>query len=516
MKFFARRSRSATLETVTESPDQSMTPYSDALRRHRDSLRAPYMIPGHSANVWGSSGRLVDFMGQDAVALDIPQLLPGVDLEADSPYAASRELAAAAWGAQRTWFLTNGASQGNRMALIALQSLGSTVIAQRSMHSSFFDGLVVSGLAPRFIDPTLDPVHGIAHGVTAQQVDEALTAAKAAGETVAAVAIVSPSYFGAVADVDAIAQLSHAHGVALFVDASWGSHFGFHPDYPASPTTLGADVVVSSVHKLGGSLTQTAMLHLVGGSFSDELHSHLERAFRLTESTSPNSLLLASLDLARADLATNRTGHEASLAAARHGRQLVEASHFVSLPDDDFLAHPDVVELDPLHLAIDVRGTALTGPAVKRLLGDEHGVFVEIASEHAIVALIGAGQAANIEPLVAALEAIAVDHARSAPSTALAQRVPRPPAAGHPVMTPRDAYIAPSELVSAADAVGRVSADLLAAYPPGVPNVVPGERLTREAIDFLHAVTQRPSGYVRGAVDAGVTRLRVVRDVQSG
>src|SRR5690606_1245599 len=114
-------------------------------------------------------------------------------------------------------------------------------------------------------------------------------------------------------------------------------------------------------------------------------------------------------DIARAELASNHPGHGSSLAAARHGRDLVRASRSLRLPDDDFLAHPDVAELDPLHLAIDVRGTGQTGPIVKRRLGDEHGVFVEIASEHAIVALIGAGQASRLEPLISALEAIAQD-----------------------------------------------------------------------------------------------------------
>src|SRR5690606_30237318 len=125
-----------------------------------------------------------------------------------------------------------------------------------------FDGLVVSGLSPRFVHPTIDPAHGIAHGVTAAQVDEVITEAKDAGATVSAVAIVSPSYFGAVADVAAIAAVAKRHGVLLIVDGSWGAHFGFHPELPASPTELGADIVISSVHKLGGSLTQTALLHV--------------------------------------------------------------------------------------------------------------------------------------------------------------------------------------------------------------------------------------------------------------
>ncbi|MBX3093638.1 MAG: aminotransferase class V-fold PLP-dependent enzyme [Cryobacterium sp.] len=489
-------------------PDQSATPYADALRRHRDGLRGPFMIPGHSAGVWGSTDRLIDFMGAEAVALDIPQLLPGVDLEADSPYARSRELAAQAWRAERTWFLTNGASQGNRMALIAAAAFGDTIVAQRSSHSSFFDGLVVSGLTPRFVHPTIDPVHGIAHGVTAAQIDDALDRARDAGAKAAAVAIVSPSYFGAVADVAAIAEAAHRHGVLLIVDGSWGAHFGFHPGVPASPTQLGADIVISSVHKLGGSLTQTAMVHVTPTAPAG-LASQLERAFRLTESTSPNSLLLASLDIARAELASNRMGLEVSLAAARRARELVAASSVLSLPDDDFLRHPDVIALDPLHVAVDVRGLGLTGAEAKARLGAEHGVFVEIASEHAVVALVGAGQGARPELLVDALEALASD---SATDAAASPPAPRPPQPGEAVLTPREAYFAPSELVAADAAVGRVSTDLLAAYPPGVPNIVPGERITAEAVAFLHAVTRRPSGYVRGAVDPLVAHLRVVRE----
>jgi lysine decarboxylase len=488
--------------------DQSATPYADALLRHRDALRAPFMIPGHSAGAWGSTTQLSAFLGAQAVALDIPQLLPGVDLEPDSPYARSLELAAQAWTAERTWFLTNGASQGNRMALMAVQPLGEAVIAQRSMHSSFFDGLVMSGLSPRFVDPTIDPVHGIAHGVTAAGIDAELRRAKAAGVTVAATAIVSPSYFGAVADVRGIAEVSHRHGVPLIVDASWGAHFGFHSEFPESPTVLGADIVVSSVHKLGGSLTQTALLHLTAGEHGGELESQLERAFRLTESTSPNSLLLASLDIARAELASNSAGLEAALEAARTARELVGRSDRLRLPDADFLSHPDVIGFDPLHVAIDVRALGLSGIAVKAILAKEHGVFVEIAAETSIVALIGAGQRAQVALLIDALESIGTARATGSVGEPLPTLVP--PAAGESVMTPRDAYLAPSELVATADAIGRVSADLLAAYPPGIPNVVPGERITREAADFLRAVATRPSGYVRGAADPQVQRMRVL------
>jgi lysine decarboxylase len=297
------------------------------------------------------------------------------------------------------------------------------------------------------------------------------------------------------------------------VDASWGAHFGFHPEFPESPTVLGADIVVSSVHKLGGSLTQTALLHLTAGEHGGELQSQLERAFRLTESTSPNSLLLASLDIARAELVNNTAGLEAALDAARTARELVNRSPVLDLPDEDFLRHPDVIAVDPLHVAIDVRALGLSGVVVKSLLAKEHGVFVEIAAETSIVALIGAGQRAQVPLLIDALESIGASTASATPATR--ENIPSqpltPPAAGVAVMTPRDAYLAPSELVPTADAVGRISADLLAAYPPGIPNVVPGEQITKEAADFLRSVAQRPSGYVRGAADPRVERMRVIR-----
>jgi lysine decarboxylase len=368
----------------------------------------------------------------------------------------------------------------------------------------------MSGLAPRFVEPTIDPIHGIAHGVTPASIDAELRRAADAGVMVAAVAIVSPSYFGAVADVQGIAEVSHRHGVPLIVDASWGAHFGFHPEFPASPTILGADIVVSSVHKLGGSLTQTALLHVTAGEHGAELQSQLERAFRLTESTSPSSLLLASLDIARAELASNTAGLEAAVDAARTARELIGRSTLLRLPDADFLSHPDVIAVDPLHVAIDVRELGLSGITVKSRLAKDHGVFVEIAAETSIVALIGAGQRAQAAVLIDALERIA---SSSQPPVHGANPLPQPapPAAGEAVMTPREAYLAPSELVPAADAVGRVSADLLAAYPPGIPNVVPGERITRDAVDFLRAVATRPAGYVRGAADPLVQQMRVLR-----
>ena len=239
--------------------DQDQAPYSDALRAlaSRDSIKL--MVPGHGGTDAGTSDLLTDFIGEKAVSLDVPMLLEGIDLEDDSPFADSLALAADAWGARRTWFLTNGASQANRTVALAIAGLGENVIAQRSAHSSFSDGVVLAGLHSSYVLPSVDSSNGIAHGVSAASLDAAMSLAECEGRPASAAYIVSPSYFGSVADVHGLSEVAHAHGAPLIVDGAWGPHFGFHPSLPESPARLGADLVVSSTHKLAGSLTQSAM-----------------------------------------------------------------------------------------------------------------------------------------------------------------------------------------------------------------------------------------------------------------
>lgn len=283
------------------SAEQADTPYADAMREKAERDTLDLMVPGHGQNPSGLSRDLAEFVGARALEMDVPVLVQGIDVGADSPFVRATRLAAEAWSARRTWFLSNGASQANRMALLALAAAGrgDTIVAQRSAHSSFTDGLLMGALVPRFIMPSIDEDRGINHGLTPTAVDAELLRARASGESIAGVYVISPSYFGTVSDVAGIARVAHQHGVPLIVDGAWGAHFGFHPDLPKSPTRLGADLVVSSTHKLGGSLSQSAMLHLCEGEFADSLEGLLDRAHVLTRSTSASALLLGSLDVAR-------------------------------------------------------------------------------------------------------------------------------------------------------------------------------------------------------------------------
>jgi arginine/lysine/ornithine decarboxylase len=495
------------------SAEQRQAPYADAVERFGTSEPLSMMVPGHGNNPEDGGAHIAQLFGPRTAQFDVPLMIDGIDLGDDSPLVHAQRLAAEAWGAKRTWFLTNGASQANRTAAIAVRGLGERVLIQRSMHSSFTDGVLLSGLIPSFAAPGIDAHHGIAHGLTPAALDAALTRESAAGRAVSSVYVVSPSYFGSTADVRGLADVAHAHGAALIVDGAWGAHFGFHPELPESPARLGADLVVSSTHKLAGSLTQSAMLHLGHGPFADQLEPLIERAFTMTASTSTSAILRASLDIARHALVTGEEQIGCSIDGARRFREMLREDPRFGVVSDGFDRFADVVDTDPLRVPIDLSATGVSGHWLRQRLIDTDGIHFEMSTATSLVAVIGAGKTPDFESvhraLVAAVDSADAQAEREA--NAAAGSFPALPAPGALRMMPRDGFFAATEVVSAAEAVGRVSADTLAAYPPGIPNVIPGEEITAETVAFLQAVAASPTGYVRGAIDGEVARFRVVR-----
>src|SRR6478672_11037855 len=273
--------------------DQDSTPYVDALLAYSRLAPGRFQVPGHKGG-GGADPAMRELVGDVGLRNDIPSITEGVDVGPEpTPFQRAQLLAAEAWGAQRTWFLVNGASQGNHAACLALAHGGRRVVVQRNVHSSVIDGLVLSGMHPAFVAPELDPELGIAHGLTPESLAAGL---EETPEAVAAM-VVSPTYFGACADVAGLAEVAHARGVPLLVDEAWGAHLRFHPDLPPDALDSGADLVTSSTHKIVGSLTQAAMLHLGRGGRLDP--AVVDRCVSLVETTSPSGLLSGSLDAAR-------------------------------------------------------------------------------------------------------------------------------------------------------------------------------------------------------------------------
>jgi lysine decarboxylase len=480
--------------------DQTCTPFADALTAYADSDMLRLDVPGHQASTHAQPG-LAEFLGERTLQLDIPPLTQGVDFgEPPTPLGQAAYLAAQAWGARRTWFLTNGASKGNLVACLALRGLGEQVVLQRSVHSSVVDGLALAGMDAAFVYPSVDSDLGIAHGVTANDLETVL---QANPDAVAAY-VVTPSYFGAVADVAALAATAHRHGVPLVVDEAWGSHFGFHSELPTNALRLGADLVISSTHKLAGSLTQSAMLHLGHGDFADRLEPLIDRAFRSMQSTSASALLMASLDHARKQLAVNgRATISASIQAVDKIRGRIEAEGRFAMADAKMLTFEDVMRLDPLRVVINTQVGGISGHEARHLLFTEHNIHFEMSTDSVLVAVVGAGAVPDVDRLIDALHALPRRGVTEADSINL-------PTPGERAISVRDAYFNATEVVAASSAIGRISADTVAAYPPGIPNLLPGEIITEDVVDFLTQTAAAPFGHVRGALAKDMSLFRVV------
>jgi arginine decarboxylase len=486
----------------------SRAPYLEALNEYAARGPARLHVPGHKGGPGADPGLLAS-IGERALSLDIPALTHGIDVGVEpTPFEQAQQLAAEAWGAKRAWFLINGASQGNLAAGLALAHSGNEVVVQRNAHSSVIDALVLSGMRPTFAAPELDAELGIAHCLTPETLDEALTATPGA----VGAWVISPTYFGAGADIRALVGVAHDHGVPLIVDEAWGAHLAFHEELPEHAIAAGADLVISSTHKIVGSLTQSAILHLGNGVESPISADAVDRAVTLTESTSPNSLLTASLDAARRQAVMH--GHELlgrTMRVLAQTRSEIREIGGLDVLDERMAGRAGVFAYDPLRLAVDVRGIAATGYELAPLLREVGDINLELYGQNVVVAVFGLGERALPEAarLVQALRTVA-EQVGLDPSGARESFAPPPPW-GELAMTPREAYLGAQEVVPAAQAAGRIVAESLATYPPGIPNVLPGERLTAETLAYVQR-TLELGGSVRGASDRLLHTVRVVAE----
>lgn len=483
----------------------SAAPYLAAVQAYARRAPARFHVPAHGGGD-GADALLVRAFGA-ALELDVPSCIEGVDIGVpDTPLHRAERLAARTWGARRTWFMVNGSSEASHAVCLALGETGGSVVVQRNVHQSTIHGLVLGGLDPTFVAPAVDTRLGIAHCVTAEDLAVTLDDTPDA----AAALVVSPTYFGATADVRALAEVCHARGVALVVDEAWGAHLRFHDDLPEDALSAGADVVISGTHKLVGSLTQSAMLHLGHRRWPHLDEAHLDRALGLVRSTSPSSLLMSSLDAARARM--DEDGPRLVAAAVDEMESVkrdIRELCGLRVVGDDLVGRDGVAGYDRLRLAIDVSGTATDGQALAQRLLRDADVNLELVTPTVLIAHVGVGtpvrrHGSRLVDALLAQPRVAVTDAPSAAPCGLG-------CVGEPAMRPREAFFAPHERVPLHEAVGRVSADTIAVYPPGIANALPGERFTEPLVAHLEEMRMRGLP-LRGTWDATTATVRVVRD----
>lgn len=471
---------------------RSDAPLLDAWLRFQEQAPTPFTIPGHKQRH--------DLVG-DVVAGDVPlyagldtmKLSRGVLIEAEAR-------AARLWGADLCRFSVGGATHVNQALALALADNASgatdshgSVVVSRTLHRSMLLGLVLAGLTPVWVRPDVDAATGLPLGVAPGTVADALRRHPGAR----AVLVGDPSYVGTVGDVAALADTAHRHGVPLIVDAAWAAHFGFHPDLPRHPLQLGADAMVVSAHKTLPAWSQAAVV-LVRGDRIDP--ARLDAGVEATHTTSPAGAILASIDAARALL--ERDGKDLldqALSAVRTARD--------RLADILGLVVLDGPDVDPLKLTLVLPGTGADGIAVENDLLAA-GLPVEAAERDTIVAQVSLSDTADT--LTRLVDTLVTSLARH-------RGTPRPIAAGAAyqvdpvtVLAPRAAFFAPSDTVPLRDAVGRVSVELVAPYPPGIPVLAPGEQITDQVLDALSKA--RADGVrIAYAADPTLQTLRVVR-----
>jgi arginine decarboxylase len=483
---------------------QAAMPLVAALQQCADRDDAPFYTPGHKRGRSIATG-LKAAWGDRVFRADLPEL-PGLDnlFAPEAAIQAAQELAAQAFGADRTWFLVNGSTCGVVAAMLATCAAGDKIILPRNCHQSAITGLILSGAQPIFVQPEYDPLRDLAHGVQPETIALALSQHPDAK----AVLLLYPTYYGTCSDLVTIAQQVHEHGIPLLVDEAHGAHFGFHPGLPTAALAAGADLAVQSTHKTLSALTQAAMLHLQGPRVSP---LRVSGALQLLQSTSPNYLLLASLDAARQQMALEGTQRlEQVLQLAEQARSQIQQIPDLSLlnPEDAFSS--GFYALDLTRLTVSVAGLGIDGFAADEWLRDRCAVVAELPTWQHLTFILSIGNIAqDVERLVAALRQL--PRGSGTPTCSI---LPSPDSANSPVLTPpplspRQAFFAAVETRAIAQAVNEISAELICPYPPGIPVLMPGERVTAAAIARLRQV-QAAGGVISGATDPSLNTLRIV------
>jgi arginine decarboxylase len=493
--------------------DQNRAPYFQALLDYVDAGVLPFHTPGH---VQGSGMDLAfrEYIGDNICAIDLTPM-PGIDdlLQPTEAIKEAQELAAEAYGADHSFFLINGSTSGNQCMMLAAVNPGDTIAVPRNSHKSMLGGLVMSGAQPIYMPPEVDEELRVDHCVTPETVAKTL----AEHPDLKAVYLVTPTYYGVAADLAQIERLVHDAGKMLLVDEAWGPHFHFHPDLPLSATTAGVDLAINSTHKMLSSFSQCAMLHHIGDRVGLD---RLKSVLKMFLSTSPNLPMVASLDVARKQMATEGEALlSRTIALARETRERLNRIPGVYCFGEEIKGRNGVFDLDPCKITVTVKGLGYTGYEASALLRRRYNIQVELCDLFNVVALFTIGTRPEAaERLIIAFEELARDDRpidMFAPSGILEERLRKKTFGLPPIppmrMLPRDAFLAPAETVKFRESKGRICAETVTPYPPGIPVIAPGEEITQAIIDYMR-LELKAGVRIQGPSDDALRFIRVVKE----
>ncbi|HOA64775.1 MAG TPA: aminotransferase class I/II-fold pyridoxal phosphate-dependent enzyme [Coprothermobacter proteolyticus] len=483
--------------------DQYRTPYYSGLLAYIAKHRASFHMPGHKRGR-GVHPDFKAFLGENVFLLDLTEV-QGVDY-LHKPTGILREamdLLADAYGAKESFFLVNGSTVGNQAALMAVGGPGKKILIARNSHRSVVGGLILNGSIPVYLPVNVDPELGITTSVSPEVLREYLDK-----NDVDAVFLTNPNYYGVSGNIRELVDIVHEHGLPIVVDEAHGAHFHFHQALPLSAVDAGADLVVQSTHKTLSSMTQSSWMHMNGDLVDVEL---LKAALRTLQSSSPNYVLMASLDVARMQMATE--GAEllsSALNVAQYLREAINEIPGLQCFGRERVGKYGIFDVDLTKITITVLGLGLTGYKVEQLLNDELGVEVELSDPNNILAFVTIGDDYdNADKLIKAMSNLSERFYGKLPplETAAVHTFPVLPEV---VLTPREAFFAEKKVVPFREAVGAISAESVVLYPPGIPVIAPGERITEESFDYVMK-RKEEGAEVQGTADPELEFIQVLK-----
>ncbi len=478
--------------------NQNRTPLFDAVKKYIDEDVIPFHVPGHKQG--RGIRELVEYIGEKALRMDVNGM---EDLDfACNPtgvISEAQKLMAHAFGAEHAFFLVNGTTSGVQAMILSACDPGSKVILPRNAHKSTIGGIILSGAMPVYVQPEFNHQLGITMGVTTENIRRAIKKNPHAK----AVFIINPTYYGMTSDIKSIVRTAHMHDMAVISDEAHGAHMKFHDDFPLTAMEVGADMSAASIHKTAGSLTQSSVL-LSRGSLIPQ--DRIMQSLSLTFTSSASYLLMCSLDIARRQLVTK--GSELlqdTLELVRWAREEINRMTGFFAFGQELAGLPGCCDFDETKLGVNVKNTGYTGYQVEVLLREKFNIQVEMSDLYNILAIVSIGdRREDITALVNALRQLSLISPGDMRKNDFT--IPDSP---EMIVTPRDAFYNGKKVVKLEDSAGEIAGEMVMAYPPGIPVICLGERITQDVIDYIRLLKEERCE-LQGTCDPNMDYIRVL------
>ncbi len=456
--------------------NQAETPFFDALKKYAQKNVAPFDVPGHKLG--NIPNDLLKYTGSKIYKLDSNSPI-GLD-HLNKPVGVirqSEELMADACKAEKAYFITNGTTIGILAMILTACKAKDKIILPRNVHKSVINALIFSGAIPIFIRPNIDKDLGIANDIAFETVEEAIKE----NPDAKAVFVINPTYFGVASDLKRITDLAHENGMIVIVDEAHGAQFYFSDKLPKSAMAVGADMSAISMHKTAGSFTQSSAI-LCQGNLVD--HPRLRASLNMLQSTSPSSLLIASLDVARKTMYfEGKKQIDKLLKLAKDTRVKIKKIPGITIFDKEYFIKKNSYDYDETKIVIKVSNLGLSGFEVYKILGQESDVQLELAESHIVLAVLTIGTTKqHLDRLVLALEKLSKTYYKQREKLGKINFTYEYPEA---YTRPREAYHAPNKVAKLDDAVDEIAAEMVMIYPPGIPILIPGEIISQTIVDDI-------------------------------